>query len=103
MIDVRIKQEGYTKHIALSGNIDMANASECEEILTNNLTGVTKMALDLSGLLFIDSTGVGSLVSAIKCAFDKNIQFELVNVPEGIDEVFEIIGLYEVLQQGPGK
>ncbi len=97
MVEAKVKQVDSTKYLSLQGKIDMANAKEYEELLENNMQDVKKLVVDLAELSFIDSTGVGSLVAAIRTASSKGVRFELVNVPEGINEIFEVIGVYEVL------
>lgn len=97
MIDVKVKQVDDTKYMSLQGKIDMANAMECEELMVSNLADAKKLVVDMAQLEFIDSTGVGSLVSVIRSANNKGIQFDIVNVPDGINEIFEVIGVYEVL------
>lgn len=100
MLEASVRKDGETNYIAIQGRIDMSNVASYEEILVNNMTDVKKLVVDLKGLTFIDSTGIGGLVTAIKHAFKENIAFELVNVPEGIDEAFEVIGVYELLNYG---
>jgi len=91
-----VTQEQEVRCIHLQGKIDMANAGECENLLEKNMTGVETLVIDLSKLSFIDSTGIGSLVTAIRCAYNRGIGFKIINVPEGIDEVFQIVGVYEL-------
>lgn len=97
MLNAKIQTQDDIKIVYLDGRMDMSNASKCEEILSNDMSGTTKIIFDLSGLTFIDSTGVGSLISAIKTAHKMNIRFELVNVPEGIEQILTVIGVYDVL------
>lgn len=86
------------KHIKLEGRIDMSNASECEEMILANLIEVDTIVLDLTGLTFIDSTGVGCLLSSIQSAHNNNVDLELTNIPEGIGQVLAVIGVFDVLK-----
>ena len=97
MFKVKVKNVDKLRFIYLEGRIDLSNAGACEEALIKNMDGVTKLVLDLSGVTFIDSTGISGLVAAIKAAHNKSVRFEITQVPDGINQIFEIIGIYEVL------
>lgn len=86
-----------TKIVRLEGRIDMSNANEFEKTMLNDLNGITQIELDLAGLTFIDSTGVGHLVSVIQTFHTKNISFNMNNIPAGIGQIFSIIGVHEVI------
>lgn len=97
MFKVNVKNVDNLRFVSLKGRIDLSNASECEGLLIQNMDGISKLVLDLSAVTFIDSTGISSLVAAIKAAHGKNVGFEITQVPDGINQIFEIIGVYEVL------
>lgn len=97
MINIKVNKLQDTTVLNLAGKIDFSNASVFEELLKDNLIDTKKILLDFSEISFIDSTGVGSLISVIKRGSTRGILFEIANVPEGIHEIFEIIGVYEVV------
>jgi anti-sigma B factor antagonist len=53
-------REGSTLTLSLSGELDLATRERVEAALTRAVTdpGVTRIVLDLSGLTFMDSSGV---------------------------------------------
>lgn len=87
-----------TKEVSLEGRIDMSNAEKFEELVLSDINRFHKIELDLANLTFIDSTGVGHLINVIKKCKQNNILFKLINVPEGIEQILEIIGVYDVLK-----
>lgn len=98
MLNSRVQTSNDTKLVSLEGRIDMSNAEKFEDLILTDMDLLQKIELDLSDLTFIDSTGVGYLVSVIKKCKQKNISFKMSNVPEGVEQILEIIGVYDVLK-----
>jgi anti-anti-sigma factor len=68
----------------------------CSELLKQNLTG-QQLILDFSATQFIDSSGVGALVSIFKTAKEKNQDLVLQQVQPPVMAVISIAGLSEIL------
>lgn len=58
--------------------------------------GHTSILVDLSGVEYIDSGGVGVLVSTLLHVTRRGGQFKLLNPSERVARVLEITGLHEV-------
>lgn len=97
MFNSKVQILDKVKNISLEGRIDMSNANDCEEMILKNLHEVDSVVLDLTGLTFIDSTGVGCLISVIHSIHKNNVGFRFVNIPEGIEQIFSVIGVFDVL------
>ena len=64
-LTVRSVREGAVHTVALAGELDLATADEVEkELLRVEATDAASIVLDLSGLTFMDSTGVRLVVNA---------------------------------------
>lgn len=98
MLNSKVEIRDGLKLIWLEGRIDMSNADEFEEIVLNDIDQVKKISVDFGKLTFIDSTGVGNLVSAIQTSHKKDVRFEMINIPEGIEQILSIIGVFDVLK-----
>lgn len=99
MINIKLQEIDTSRHLSVHGRVDMANALEFEDILMENLNNTDKFVLDLAELTFIDSSGIYSLASVIQFVKKNNICFEIINVPEAISEIFDVIGVYELLNK----
>lgn len=55
--------------------------------------GLTKVIIDMQGLTFIDSLGIGMLINTAKLLRANNGDLTLINVPEIIDKIFKPINL----------
>jgi len=55
--------------------------------------GSKKLILDLGGVNYMDSSGVGELVSAYTSAKNKGVEFKLLNLTKKIDDLMQITKL----------
>ena len=56
------------------------------------------MAFDLQGITFIDSSGFGVFLSAIKAASNNYGQFKICNVNGDVMELFKLLQLHHVFE-----
>jgi anti-sigma B factor antagonist len=88
--------EGQTTLI-VSGEIDAASAPEFQDKIGDLLiNGARQLIVDLDGVEFIDSTGLGVLVAARKNTSALDGDLKLICSRPRILKVFEITGLDEV-------
>lgn len=80
--------------VVISGEIDIYTAQQFKEKLYRIVDSSSKdVVIDCSGLDYIDSTGLGIFVGALKKArlADRNISLE--NIKDNIRKLFNITGL----------
>ena len=58
----------------------------------------TRLALDLQGITFVDSSGFGVFLSAMKAANNNYGQFKIFNVNAEVLELFKLLQLHHVLE-----
>jgi anti-sigma B factor antagonist len=56
------------------------------------------LAFDLSGITFIDSSGFGVFLSALKAAGNNYGQFKICNVNQEVTELFKLLQLHHVIE-----
>jgi len=69
---------------------------EIADSLLENESTLEELILDFSATLFIDSSGIGSLVHVFKIAQTKNVRFIILNVNPTIMSVLSMTGLDQV-------
>lgn len=80
--------------VTIHGELDVASAPTLRERLIGMVSeGSTHMVLDLEGLDFLDSTGLGAIISALKRARTNGGDVRLVCTQTRIRRLFEITGL----------
>lgn len=84
--------------IQVSGELDAANCRRLrDELLSRADAGHHRFAVDLSGLSFMDSAGIGVLVGATKRARAADGCLCLVSPRHHIRQVLESMGLVSVM------
>ncbi len=88
--------DGWTV-IAASGEIDVATAPELREQLTSLIADDHRqLVVDLEDVDFIDSTGLGVLVGAVRRARAADGDLRLVCTNSRLLKVFDVTGLGDV-------
>lgn len=96
-LTVDFTDEGERSVLTLTGELDIDSVGGLRERVQERLTGgrFRTLALDLAGLTFLDSSGLGLLLEVRRLALSSDVAFELVNVPAGPARVMAIAGLTE--------
>lgn len=96
-LDVRVENvEGRTL-ISVAGDIDVATVDQLEQALTGAIEGgATDLVLDLAGVPFLDSTGVGAIVVAEQRLRRQEAKFALRSLQALPLRVLEIGGLTKI-------
>jgi len=88
---------GSVTIMEVSGEIELSNAAQLREALMRACHDEQPgLVVDMSGVAFIDSTGIGVLVGALKRARECNGAFVLACSQRRVWRVFEITGLLSV-------
>lgn len=64
----------------------------------DKLPQVSQLLLDFSNLEFIDSTGIGAIMELIYLSQEQNFTIKLTGMDENIHKIFEIVGLFTILE-----
>ena len=91
------RTEGDAVVVTARGEIDMATAPALADLLRNLAAdGYRKVIVAMSGVTFIDSSGLQVLIAARKAGHDRSA-LRLVGVAGGAKRLLEITGLTTVL------
>ena len=94
----RIKPYGEATLVELEGEIDLHSAPSLKEALIEVGTAPSaRVALDLNGVSFLDSTGIGALVGAFKRTRQGQGQIAFFGARPRVKRVFQIAGLWNAL------
>lgn len=85
-----------TAVVQVSGGVDLSNAAALRTDLMKALKGSKLAVVDLSGLNFIDSTGLGVLVGRLRAQLQMDGELRLVITSERILRNFRITGLDKI-------
>ena len=93
---IEIKRSAEKTTIELVGRLDTTTAPALEKTITEDISDVKNLVLNLKELEYISSAGLRVLLSAQK-KFQKIGSMRVTNVCEEIMEVFEMTGFADIL------
>jgi anti-sigma B factor antagonist len=84
--------------VAVVGELDVATAPRLrQELIGLASHGSRRLVIDLAGVDFLDSTGVGVLLGAVRRARDGDGRIALANAEPQVARVFEVTRLVDIL------
>ena len=89
--------------VAIDGEFDMAATFAVEPALEQALEapGLRRVTLDLSGLSFIDSVGIGVVIQLAADLEARGVGLRIVPGPRHVQHVFTTVGMADVLPFEP--
>ena len=93
---VQVDEGDDGKVVRLSGELDMATAPAAREALHSaQHTKAAQVVVDLRGLTFLDSTGLGVLIAADLAGRDGHVKASFVRGNPTVHRVFELTKMDE--------
>ena len=84
--------------LRVNGEIDMATSPDLRQQIVEQIRqGNIELIVDLAGVDFIDSTGLGVLIGGLKRARSQGGNLRVSGVQGRIERLFELTGLGDVL------
>jgi anti-sigma B factor antagonist len=83
--------------LSLTGEVDVANAPEFRQSALHLLAGGAKrLVVDLTGITYMDSSGLGALVGLLKRLKESGGKLAIAGPQPQVKRLFEITGLNQV-------
>jgi anti-sigma B factor antagonist len=103
-LTVRVEQDGQGAVLVLTGELDLASGETFLDRLQAVEAGRPELiTLDLSGLRFLDSSGLALVVRAHTRARNEGRRLVIIPGPPQVQRVFDITGLNTVLELEDGR
>lgn len=90
---VEVKESTYL--VKLTGLMDYSTVDGFEFQIPED---VSKVVVDFSELDFIDSTGIGAILSIIHAAFERDVYLEFVGLNEIVKDLFRTVGVFDIMK-----
>jgi anti-sigma B factor antagonist len=102
-VQITKRTEGDVMIVSCEGSIALgATANQFRAVLREVLTsGAKKLLLDLGGVNYVDSTGIGEMVGAFNLAMELGAGIKLVRVPRKVQTVLDVTRLSTVFESLP--
>ena len=97
-ISIDVKEKDLSAEISVQGEIDAYTAPKLRSTIfpLSEKEGVN-MIVDLTGVSYMDSTGLGVFVGVFKNVKAHNGQFKIIGLSERLQRLFEITGLADII------
>ena len=99
-LSIQTRRQGERETvITLHGEFDYATAQDVRGAISAVLgpRDIDVIVVDLAGVTFLDSTGVGTLVVARRICADFEVEFRVSDPNPFISKLFTVVGVAEVL------
>ena len=99
---VDLTAHGQVTVVALAGDIDLANAEDLKSLglMAIKAPGVKVLEFDMSAVTFMDSSGIGALISVHNAAEPRGVTVRIGAASDPVLRVLHIAGLNEVFGVG---
>ena len=96
-LDIKSERDDGVCTVILEGEIDVYTAPKLKEVLVEAIeSGCPNIIVDLQQVAFIDSSGLGVLVSALRRARERDGVVRIVCTRDNVLKIFRITGLDKV-------
>jgi anti-anti-sigma factor len=96
-LKIRTSRDGNTATVAAAGEIDLSTVDELRSAVTGAADDVQELLLDLTGIEFIDSAGLGGLLELRSTLRSRNVTLQISADDGPVRQAMEITGLSELL------
>lgn len=102
-IDVEASADSGRTVLVVTGSVDVQSRDWLLDAGREELRrdGVTGLVLDLAGVVFLDSTGIGALVDLSHDAEDLSVTFSVRNPSARVVRILDMTGLSWLVAGGP--
>jgi len=99
-----IRQSGQVSLVDVSGNLTLLEVGGlCESINTLLKQGRKNIVLNLSGLLYLDSSGIGELARMYATVLKRGGEMKVIGLTARVEEVLKMTRLYQVFPEFPDE
>ena len=92
-----VRQENGVTVVTIGGSVDALTASELAGTLTNQIAeGNANLVVDLTGLEFMSSAGLRTLLGAVKETRSNGGDLRIASSNPGIDKVLKMSGFQNI-------
>ena len=96
-----LREERGSVVVAFTGEVDLEHSPQAREVLLEQVGRRRRVLVDLSGVDYIDSSGIASLVEGLQAAKAKQLRFGLFGVSATAMSVLKLARLEQVFTFHP--
>src|SRR5215471_6938975 len=99
-MEISVKENGSATVIHITGDIDLYSSPKVRQAILNCVKSDNpgKILIDMSGVAYIDSSGVASLIEGLQLSNQKKRQFMIFGLTQRARAVIELARLDKVFK-----
>lgn len=78
--------------------LDASNSKEFKKLMEPLIAQTNKIAVDLSGVRFMDSSGLGSLLSCLRLVASHDGDLKLFGMRDNVRALFELVRMHRIFE-----
>jgi anti-sigma B factor antagonist len=98
ILDISVRLKGGATIVDLQGRIDIGNSTVLRSSLFEAVAATSRLALNMKGVSYIDSSGIATLVEVLKRAKDLKKDFVLFGLSPTVHNVLKLTRLLGIFQ-----
>jgi len=100
-MEIKATKRGPRLRVLLVGELDHHSAERARRVLDHLLRDISvrELALDFSGLTFMDSAGLGVVLGRYRTLHARGGKVLLLGVSRSIDRIFRMSGIYALCER----
>jgi anti-anti-sigma factor len=91
-----LREDSIGLVVTLSGSLELESSYELQSLLSRVVESVEpgkRLAIDLSGVAYISSTGVGALTATLISARKRGVGIVFRRIPPKVSSILDILGI----------
>lgn len=98
-MDITHKTANRTLYVSLRGEIDESRAEKIRSELDLLLSApeLERVVMDMAGITFMDSTGIGMLIGRYKSLKARRIPLMIASPSVAVDKILTLSGIYDIM------
>ncbi|MEG1559460.1 MAG: anti-sigma factor antagonist [Clostridia bacterium] len=99
-MEFRWSQNDNKLTVYLKGELDHHSAEQTRMAIDATLRDkrITKLVIDMQGVTFMDSSGLGVILGRYNILNARNGTISITNVNRSIDRIFKMSGIYSIIK-----
>ena len=89
--------------VAVRGEVDLHTAPKVQYAIERGSEGVKAVVVDMSGVAFMDSTALSTLMRAKESLEDKGISLRLTTLSGAVERIFAVTGFEDYFDTYPSR
>ena len=100
-MEINASKRGPRLHVKLCGELDHHSAEQTRNMLDTLLKDITvrDLTLDLSGISFMDSAGLGVILGRYRILSMRGGHLTVPGMSGAIDKIFRMSGVYAIVDR----